>query len=530
MASSSQRLTQEIRNLTKEVLNNNLHGRKLYLLGSAEFGPTNEPLLIKSTVGLYNKFGKEGTLINAFHAVKYISKDNKVYLVKTTGEHAIAYLNVNILDGEIIQNSFVIASSESNEIFNDVKLLIDIDKLTVIFPDDLNVPEKRIVYDFNKYYNIGLLAKAINNDTKNKKSYLNANYMVDPGTLTRDAFFCCNPDIVYLYGGQCGLDYTKDLLYNCLTKTYNILESHPVDIIIPVDAFLDDIYPDDSEEEQYAYGMKYYHPMKDYLTTDTNGNQRSFLNQLVNFCITQLNFGMVTTGIIGFNPTINWLTKYLYESDEIVEMYKACFEYNKALCENDDYSFLVSCVAGDVEYNGGTIIDNGYLAYGSFNASIQINIGNTNIPINNTLFLYNEFSEEVLKELADTGMVTFRHSPLHNTVVVYDGITATSRKESPLRLYWNVRMIQMCISYLNQLFQFFIGHNLSSLMNKKRIENAVNEVLNILVARNVITDFDFDLTPDYTKGTLTVNLNLLTNYMTEALNIKSVIDINSEEE
>ena len=530
MASSLRRLTQEIKNLTKDILNNNLHGRKLYLLGSSEFGPTNEPILIKSTIGLYNKFGKEGTLINAFHAVKYISKDIKTYLVKTTGEHAVAYLNVNIFDGDIIQNSFIIASSESNEIFNEIKVLIDIDKLTVVFPDDLNVPEKTIVYDFDEYYNLGLLAKAINEDTKYKRSFLRANYTIDSGTPTRDAFYVCNPDVVYLYGGQCGLNYSKDLLYNCLERTYNVLESHPIDIVIPVDAFLDDIYPNDSEEEQYQYNMKYYHSSKDYLTTDSEGNQKSFMNQLLNFCITQLNFGMVTTGILGFNPVYDWTTKYLYESDDIATMYKACLEYNKALCINDDYSFLVSCVGGDIQYNGGTIIDNGYLAYGAFNASIQLNTGNTNIPINKTMFLYNEFSEEVLKDLAENHIVTFRHSPVYNQVVVYNGITATSKDESPLKLYWNVRMIQMCISYLNQLYQYFIGYNLNTLMDRKYIETYTNEILNTLVGRDIITSFDFDLTPNYREGTLTVELNLLTNYMTEALNIKSVIDVNSEDE
>jgi hypothetical protein len=49
-------LKKERKALIDEILKNPLHGKRIYLLGSAEFGPTNEPILVKSTVGLHNKF------------------------------------------------------------------------------------------------------------------------------------------------------------------------------------------------------------------------------------------------------------------------------------------------------------------------------------------------------------------------------------------------------------------------------------------------------------------------------------------
>lgn len=528
MASESA-LTNQVRTLIQTILNDKLHGRKIYLLGSSEYGPTNEPIKVKTTVGLYNKFGKTGTLIDAFHCIKYTTKNNDVYLVKTTGEHATAYLNVNILEEEIISNGFILVSSESNECYNDIKVEVDINSLTIVYPTDLNLKEHRLTYDFNQYYTVELLANAINKDTKNKKSFVNANYTVDPSTRTKDAFYVCNPDIVAFYGGQCGLGYTKNLLYTCLERTYDMLESLPIDIVIPVDAFLDDLYPDDSENEQWQYNMKYYQSTKDYLTPDLFGNPRSFFNQLIEFCRKQLNFGCVTTGIIGFNPVHTYTTDYLYESDYIAEMFIHCLAYNRSLCSNPAYSFLVSAVAGDIAYNKGDIIDNGYLAYGAFNASIQLNIGNTNIKMSDNLALYNEFSEEILADLAENGIVTFRHSPLYNAVVVYDGITAVSRKESPLKLYCNVRMIQMCISYLNRLFQFYIGLNLRKLIETRMIYDNMNNILNILVSKNVITNFHYRLEPNYQNGTLIVNLDLLTNYMTKSLKINSVVNINAEE-
>ena len=524
---TAQELRTRRKALISEVLQSSLHGKRIYLLGSAEFGPTNEPILIKSTVGLYNKFGKQGTLIDAFHALKYTSKDNMVYLVKTTGEHATAYLNVNIQDGEIIENGFTLVSSQSNEVFNEIEFIVDIDRIAIVYPDDLNVQRK--VYMYQDYPTIDRLASAINNDTRQKKGFIYAYYSVDPSTPSQHAFFSCNPTSVFMYGGQCGLHYSKDLLYNCLNNTYEMLESHDIDIVIPVDAFMDDIYPDDAEGTQYQYNMKYYQSTKDYLTEDFTGRQLSFMNQLLQFCVKQLNFGMVTTGIIGYNSSYKYWSQYLTEADDIAQMYKACFEYNLACCDNKFYSFLVSVVAGDIRYNKGTITDNGYLAYAALCSHTLITNGTTNMPISDTISLYHEFSEEVLKDLADTGIVTFRHSPLFDTPVVYDGITASVQNEN-LKLYCNVRMIQMCMSYVNKLFQHYIGYNIVDLIKDEVITEDLHNILNKLAAKNIITSYDFTIVPYYAKGEIKVYLNLMTCYMVKAVQICSVINVEFAEE
>lgn len=523
----SQELKTNRKNLINEILQGNLHGKRIYLLGSAEFGPTNEPILIKSTVGLYNKFGKQGTLINAFHALKYVSKNNFVYLVKTTGEHATAHFNVNIQNGEIIEGGFVLASSQSNEIFNDIEIINDIDKITIIFPSELGV--KNIVYKYEDYPTIDKLASAINKDTRQKRSYIYAYYSVDPSTPTKHAFFSCNLTDIYMYGGQCGLNYSKNLLYNCLNNTYDILESHDIDIVVPIDAFMDDIYPDDSEGTQYQYNMKYYQSTKDYLTEDFTGKKLSFMDQLLQFCLKQLNSGLVTTGIIGYNSSYKYWSKYLSKADDIAQMYKACFEYNLSNCANPAYAFLISVVAGDIKYNKGTIIDNGYLAYAALCANTIITSGTTNIPISNTISLHHEFSEEVLKDLADIGIVAFRHSPLYDMPVVYDGVTASPVNEN-LKLFCNVRMIQMCISYINKLFQFYVGYNIVDLIKGKVIIEDLNNILKILANNNIITSYDFNIVPYYALGEIKVYLNLTTCYMVKAIRLCSVINVEFAEE
>lgn len=513
--------------LISKILSTQTNGKHIYLLGSAEFGPTNEPILINSTVGLYNKFGKQGTLIDAFHALKYTSKDNLVYLVKTTGEHATAYLNVNIPEGEIIQDGLTFVSSESNELFNDILIVVDVDCITFKFPKELGMSNRK--YYYKDYKTIEEFANAINKETKNHKNYIYAYYSVDPATSIQNAFYVCNPLTIHMYGGQCGLGYTKDLLYNCLERTYDILESHDIDIIIPVDAFMDDIYPDDAEASEFMYNRKYYQSTKDYLTEDFFGRQLSFMDQLIQFCARQLNFGLVTNGIIGYNSSYKYWSYYLSDADEIAQMYKACYDYNLSCCRNPFYAFLVSIVGGDIKYNKGTIIDNGYLAYAALCANTIITSGTTNTPISNSISLYHEFSENVLKEMADSGIVTFRHSPLYDTPVVYDGITGGIQDEN-LKLFCNVRMIQMCMSYVNKLFQGYIGKNLIELIEDKIIEIGLETILESLSRRNIITDYSYTIVPSYSTGEAKVYLNLTTCYMVKPIQLCSVVNVEFEEE
>lgn len=527
----AEQTTKELRaqrkTLINEILQDTLHGKHIYLLGSAEFGPTNEPILIKTSVGLYNNFGKQGSLIDAFHALKYTNKNNIVYLVKTTGEHSTAYLNVNIQNGEIIENGFILTASQSNEIFDDIDIIVDIEELTIVFPEELNLNNK--TYKYKDYPTIDELTSAINKDTRQKNSFIYAYYTVDSSTPTQNAFYSCNVSNVHMYGGQCGLNYSKNLLYNCLNRTYEMLESHDIDIVIPIDAFLDDIYPDDSEGNQYQYNMKYYQTTKDYLTEDSSGKQLSFMNQLLQFCIKQLNFGIVTTGIMGYNSNYKYWSEYLSEADDVAIMYKHCFEYNLSCCDNSFYSFLISVIAGDIKYNQGTIIDNGYLAYAALCSNTIITEGTTNKPISDTISIYHEFSEHILKDLADTGIVTYRHSPLYETPVIYDGITACTQNEN-LKLYCNVRMIQLCISYINKLFQYYIGYNIVELIENEIIHQDLQAILKKLHSKNIITSFDFTIVPNYGNGEVKVYLTLLTCYMVKAIQICSVIDLEFSEE
>ena len=130
---------------------------------------------------------------------------------------------------------------------------------------------------------------------------------------------------------------------------------------------------------------------------------------------------------------------------------------------------------------------------------------------------------------ADYQIQSFRHSPLYNQVVAYDGITALSGKEN-LKLYCNVRMIQMCISYINKLFQYYIGQNMYKIIKDKIIINDLSNILNAISSKGIITEYEFDILPDYARGEIKVYLSLLTCYMVKAVKICSVINLEFAEE
>ena len=155
--------------------------------------------------------------------------------------------------------------------------------------------------------------------------------------------------------------------------------------------------------------------------------------------------------------------------------------------------------------------------------------GTSNIPISETISLYQEFSEEVLQDLANTGIVTFRYSPLYNQVVAYDGITASPEHEN-LKLYCNVRMIQMCISYINKLLQYYIGQDMYKLIKDSIIMSDLKNILDIISSKGIITEYEFEIVPNYAKGEVKIYLSLLTCYMVKAVKICSVVNLEFDEE
>lgn len=512
--------------IVNEIINGDLFGRTIYLLGSAEFGPTNQPVLCRGSAGIYRKFGKRGTLIEAFHMFKHVYGNNDVYLVKITGCPSKNYLNVNIEDGAIMHKGFIIESKDSNEIFNEVRINILSDSLVISFPKELN--RNDLIYRYDSYPYIEAFADAINNE---ENGLLNVHYTVDPLTPTASAFYPCNPSYVYLCGGMCGLGYTKDGLYNYLENAYDALESLEMDFVIPVDAFMDDVYPDDMSSEETVYGLKYYQKSKDYLSTDIFGNKLSYLNQLINFCIRQLRFGVIIHGIIGFNKSLEYDNVY-NESNDLTKMYIACSDYNYKLLDNPAYSFLVSIVGGDILYNHKYQAP-GYLCYAAMCTKCMVTEGTTNLKISDSVSLYHEFEQEYLENLSDHGIVTFRHSVVFKQPVVYNGVTAFRGHKAlsdDYKNFANVRMIQLAIAYVNRIFQFYVGHSVQELINENIISTDIDIILSNLQKRGCLSKYNFRIVPYYKQGEIKVYLTLETIFMIKPVTVCPKIIVEYGEE
>lgn len=487
------------------------YGKTIFLLGSAEFGATNEPVLCGSSLRVYAKFGHTGTLIDAFHKIKNTYPDNDIYLVKTTGTPAVNYLNVNIEGDAVMHQGFIIESKESNEMYNETKISITPQSLTIENGD------KKFIYEYTDYPYMEKLADGINNQPG---GFVKAHYAVESMTPTAPAFYPCNPSYVYLSGGTCGLNYTKDMLYNCLERTYGILESVECDFIIPVDAFMDDTYPDDIRSDEIYYGSKYYQASKDYLSKDTFGNCLSFLNQLIAFCIRQTRFGVITHGIVGFNRALSYNDVY-NESNELTQMYIACMDYNYSLLDDKAFAFMVSVVAGDIRYNHESI-DNSYLAYAALCTKCMITEGTTNRPISDRISLYHEFEQEYLEKLDFAGIVAFRQSIVHATPVVYNGTTAfRPMYNGSLSRDWknfaNVRMVQLIISDLNYIYQRYVGESIYDV--EKVIYKDTDRVIRVLTNKGIISKASYKLNIDYRNMKIKVYLELETLYMIKPLQI-----------
>lgn len=516
-----------VTSLASEIAESDLLGRDIYLIGSGEFGPVNEPVLCRSTAGVKKNFGSKGTLYDAFHKLKYVSRDNNVYLVKTTGTFSRNYLNVNIPGGAVMHHGFILESTGCNEAYNEIKIVIDLTYIRIETPDILGGMSYE--YRYADYPYIEMFADAI---TNTEKCPVRAHFRADPMTPTASAFYPCNVGYIYLSGGSCGLYYTKNMLYNCLERTYSVLESLDIDFIVPVDAFMDDVHPDDMKAEEDTYGRKYYQAGIDYLSRDTDGKPLSYMNQLMKFCIRQLDSGVITCGIMGFRSMKKNYTDIYNESNELADMWLHCFKYNYSLCEYPFYSFLISVVAGDIKYNK-KYVDNGYLAYAALCAETLVIEGTTNVVVSDTVSLYHELEQEYLEKLADSGIVTFRQSPLFNQTVVYDGVTACIQKKGTIREFMNFanfRMAHLAVAYLNKLFQGYVGENIYSLVETGIMYRDINLILSELKDRNALTSYDFSVKAFYKRGLIKVYLNLETLYMAKPVTMCPVIEVEYSED
>ena len=498
----------------KDVINDDLFGNKVYLLGKSDFGEVNSPTLVRSIAQAEDIFGTEGNLLEGYKQIKSANSEAEVYLVKATGKHSILKLNLNIPGKDVAEKAITFKSVYANEIYNGIKVSITNEIISFEFPQEIGGSFKS--YNISDYNVIENLAKAINDDTVAGKNHVYMNYNVDPFSELANNLVVCNNRENYLYGGNSGVGDNKNILYQALGITYDILTGEDIDVIVPLDAFIDDI---DIERSIYGisvYGNAFYSNTKDRLTLSVNNSKVSFYNQLLLFCVKQMRFGNITFGVMGFDKTQD---KFLLnKADVYLDDYVRVFLKRNALDEDlKSYHFLISVVIGDVSYNYKRKISNGYVFYAGLITRLKKTENSTNKIVSDTLQLYTEFSNEQLEKASSIGVVAFRMSPLLDEVVVYNGVT-TVNPESDYSLLCNARMVQMTMKYIKDQFELYIGEDITEVYDSGAAEENLNSLLEYLTGLNVIDKFSTYITKEQ-DGNLLYYVILKTIYTVENIGV-----------
>ena len=483
-----------------------IYGKKIYLLGTSILGPINTPIKANSLSHVISVFGTEGTLVDAYRIIVETNLDCEVYLVKVTGVHSEAYLNINQPNSSVMMNGFNIKAKHANEKYNDISIILDSDSLFIQYTSQTSDDDYILEYNYNEYLTMHDLSEAINNDTRNLKSDVYSYVNCEPGTPTIGALDSVNPIEIKLTGGDSGLYYNKNMLYNCLEYTYSILEGLDIDIIVPLNASYDDTFTDDIDDIDTYYDLN-----REYLTLKEDDKYVSYYTQLLSFCKKQMRFGFITHGVMG----LNLIENPMFNEDKYIEVLEYMNEKNKQDSSNSKYKHLVSVIVGDLYGVYGTSLSNGYIAYAPLVASLSVTENTTNKKLPLTFSIGNIFSNDGIDKLRDLGFTTFRYSPLKKAVVVANGITTS--EDEDFKFLCNVRMVQLTMCYVRTLLSSYIGESLSQLITSKQLEKSLKSLLENLVSINIISGYKVNDIINPVTGHIFLDLSLKTAYMIESI-------------
>jgi hypothetical protein len=496
------------------------YGKVIYLLGSAESGPVQTPVKVRTTEVLKDVFGSLGTIVEAFNQITDVAGSNcEIYCVKVTGTHATLTMDVNVKGQNVINDGFIMKSKYANEIYNNIYVALDNQGMTFYFPTELGGGTRR--YTFSDYEILGLLIRAINEDTKKGLNHVWVHATIGHGTPLDGLLFSVNPSMMNFSGGNSGLYYSKDQYWFCLCDTYDLLESEYIDIILPLDAFMDDVHPRFYYGDQFESSVTYSSD-RDYLDLeDSDGRPITFHRPLIDFCKKQMRFGLITHGIMGFNkiPDIEELNNQAYNYIDVIKGSPLGDRIGFLKAPETDDGFFISVVAGELEYSDGTIA-NGYTGYAGLMASTTIASSLTNKPLGDKVKLATTFTSEQLEAMANLGVVSFRDSILKG-LVVSNAVTPVADISNELHYSCNVRMIQLTLSFIKLQLDKFLGEDINKLIDDNAIDTTIKGVLEYLKEQDVLKDYTYTQNIDRINGVLQITLDLKTLYMVESCSVSA---------
>jgi hypothetical protein len=556
-------------------------GNRLYLLGTSEDGPYMEPTFVRHKAHARSLFGDEnkGTLVKAFDEAYDRNEDISIYLMRITGKSATLDIEGIVSeDPKHPQYCLRLYTIHAGQKYNQYSAYIeeDVDRQMRVFY--LNTSTEQIVYELPLYITIGAFVKGINEDCRMGRHNVMATTdypQMDFGPIITwlsldneltlinvidysDGIVHQTPEddgslyvpseddgteeqVVYedelerikpfnFYGGEDGLDATRDDLYIACNLAYKLLEGKSVDIIVPVGMYVDDVHPAFLYGKG-IYGTSYYSSTSDYLQLiDTMNNNQvvSYHEQLIEFCREQMRLGFMTHGVIGMRPYT-----VVPESIERDNSYIARLAASTAF--RDRHGFL--------EYKNGSWYDKGYfvsvvpmelifrkdgtdryfangavryaaILTGHFNAT-------TNVELGNDVELRYELPDGVVSQLSDLGLVAFRYSVRKGNVVA-SGVTASS-PDTELHNVANVRMVQIVISYMNDAINDVYESEYDEGMRRNFLEQQVKDRLDLLTEHGIILTYDYAIQyrNDGVKGEILLTLE--SKHTIEAIQVSSEV-------
>jgi len=486
------------------------YGKVVYFLGSSEFGETYVPKKITNVNEAIKLFGNNGSIIDSVKEIYDYLDDIDLYCVKITGNHSQVSLNVNKFNDEVIYDGLYFQSKESNEIYNELEIQIDNNMMYFKFPESFST--NGIGYSFNEYPTLGSLTSKINEDTNNGLNYVYVNTLADKYIQTNTALESVNPKVNKFFGGNSGMNSNKNNLYIRLKKSLELLESIPIDIIVPLNMFIDDVHPKYLYDENYYSDFVTYTEDRDYLDiTNVFKEQLHYHQPLIDFCNKQKSFGLNTHIVMGMNPIKNYDGDIDYIKN-IVDLTPVATK--KSIPTNTTASYL-SVFGGDI-VKDNTLENNGYIQYACLLASVLTIDNVTNKAFKGNVNQVQKFDNFALGMLADLGITTMRYSELQKKVVVNSGVT-TADYNSPLHYVVNVRMIQIVLGQIKLTLEKHIGKIISILKSERMIADELDNLFNELQQGEIIKDFDYNLIFKENENLLSIEVELETIYMVEKI-------------
>ena len=442
--------------------------KNIFFIGTSEFGEVNVPTYIPDLAYLYATFGRKGTLIETIENILDDEfKINNIYVVKTTGSHSKALLDVNVIGREIIDSGVILKAKHSSEKFDDIKVSLTEKYISFSMNEENNVS-----YKYEDYITINNLANKINKDTNNGDNYVYMETYVDDSVKLAGALSTVNSNEFYLHTGSSGLSTSKNKYYISLKNTLELLEGYEIDVLVPLGAYLDDIC---YEEDVVSH--------TDKLTIKINNKSTSFYELITDFIHLQFNSGITTIGVLGYN----------HKSNLSIDEKILILEKNKENVQ-DRISNSFICISSNNLYNSKlNRVTNGQAELGCL---IRNTIPTESITFKNLPKFYSPvelFTNDKLIKLADNHLVAFRYSYYKKKTVVSTSMTTSSCKEKGYHYMQNIITLQFITKILNLLCEKYIGEDINKVIKSKQLENEFKKILSELRVVQYIQDYEVNL-------------------------------------